>query len=349
MKKLLALLFVVLSASSVLANEASSKKYEVRFLEKVPYGVTAWSQSEIVKKARNREARFVDYNNAAAQDLVLDATTQRDATKDATAAARETAFYSVYNEKGWYLYIEAAEPLISELLDNVVDPKSPARQEGYEIFFAPGLHTVPYYQIFTRPFADATDYYDWGVAHRHYRSLKEFAKVESLPLEKGFGTFVFIPWEAVYEYLPQGEENWRFSIIRWMPYGKAGGVSWGGQVHDTGNFGFLHFQSPTAAQKTAMEKRMLRVAWFKYLATAKAAATFWDDEKLGDQEFSNSVLKPVIDEYTAQGEALGTPNDWNAATLHKAAALRDDWMEFSYKISELRADYLRDKYFKATP
>ena len=61
------------------------------------------------------------------------------------------------------------------------------------------------------------------------------------------------------------------------------------------------------------------------------------------------MLKPVIDDYTAHGEALGKPDDWNAATLAKAAALRDDWMEFGYKVSELRADYLRDKYFKATP
>ena len=38
----------------------------------------------------------------------------------------------------------------------------------------------------------------------------------------------------------------------------------------------------------------------------------------------------------------------NAATLTKAATLRDGWMEFGYKISELRAGYLRDKHFKQT-
>jgi hypothetical protein len=346
MKALLLLLLALMAMGRARADETTGKKtYEVRFMENAPYGVTAWAQSDLVKSGKGKETRFVDYNSDAAKGLVLDATAQRDAAKDATAVARETAFYSVYDEKGWSLYIQAQEPLIHDILDNVVDPQSPARKEGYEIFFAPGLHTVPYYQIFARPFTGVTDFYDWGIPHRHYRSLKEYAKIESLPLDKGFGTFVFIPWEALYDRLPLHGDFWRFSIIRWMPFGKAGGVTWGGQVHDTGNFGLLHFEKPTASQETAIETRLLRAAWFKFRATSNAAATFWSDDKLGDLDFYNSVLKPVIDQNTALGQALGQPDEWNAETLKKAAAARDDWMEFDYKISELRDEYLLKKRF----
>lgn len=346
MKKLLICVLALFMMGAAQADETTGKKtYETRYMENAPYGVTAWSQSAFVRDAKNKEARFVDYNSDAAKGLILDATTERDATKDDKAAARETAFYSVYNEKGWYLYIEAEEPLIKEVLDNLVDPKSPARQEAYEIFFAPGMHTVPYYQIFTRTLAETTDFYDWGIPNRHYRSLKDYTKVESLPLDKGFGTFVFIPWEALYDYLPLNGENWRFSIIRWMPFGKAGGVTWGGQVHDTGNFGLLHFEKPSAAQKIAIEKRQLRAAWFKFLATSKAATNFWSDDKIGDPNFYDKVLKPEVEKNTALGESLGKPDDWNAATLQKVGIARDDWMEFDYKISEMRTDYLRDKLF----
>jgi hypothetical protein len=328
---------------------AGKKSYETRYMKNAPYGVMAWSQSELVKDARNKESRFVDYNSDAAKGLILDATTERGVAKDAAVATRQTAFYSVYNEKGWYLYIEAEEPLIQEILDNVVDPQSPARKEGYEIFFAPGLQSVPYYQIFTRPFADTTDYVNWGIPHRHYRSLQEYAKVESLPLEKGFGTFMFLPWEAIYERLPVSGEYWRFTIIRWMPFGKAGGATWGGQVHDTGNFGLLHFETPNAEQKLAMEKRVLRAAWFKYLATSKAATAFWSDAKIGDPTFYDEVLKPVIEECSALGQSLGKPEDWDAATLQKAAVARDDWMEFDYKVSELRRESLMRKRLQSEP
>jgi hypothetical protein len=339
----------MVSATSYGDEIAGKKIYESRYMHNAPYGVMAWSESSMVKGAQNKESRFVDYNSDAAKGLILDATTDRNVEKDAAVAARQTAFYSVYNEKGWYLYIEAEEPLINELLDNVVDPQSPARKEGYEIFFAPGLHTVPYYQIFTHPFAGNTDYIDWGIPHRHYRSLKEYAKVESSPLEKGFGTFMFVPWEAMYERLPLNGDYWRFTIIRWMPFGKAGGTTWGGQVHDTGNFGLLHFEAPKAEQKLAMQKRVLRAAWFKYLATSKAATTYWSDAKIGDREFYDGILKPVIEEYSSLGQSLGKPDDWNAATLQKAAAVHDDWMEFEYKVSELRREYLLSKRMQSVP
>lgn len=331
------------SASAQTAETLGKKVYECKYLEDAPYGVTAWSTSALVKDAKNRESRFVDYNSDAAKGLILDATTERDAEKSATAAARSTAFYSVYNSKGWYLYIEAEEPQINALLDNMVDPASAAHKEGYEIFFAPGLDNVPYYQIFTRPFADRTDFFDWGIPHRDYRSLKDGTKVESLPLKKGFGTFMFVPWQNIYERIPTNGGLWRFSIIRWMPFGKAGGVSWGGQVHDTGNFGLVRFQAPTPDQKVALEKRLLRTAWFKYLSDAKKATTAWSDDKVGDPVFYEAKLKPLIEQYTALGNGLGHPDDWNSESVKQVAAVQKNWLEFPYHVSELRAEYLLQK------
>lgn len=341
------LLFLVLIPAALFADEIKGKKvYECPYIANPPNGVLAWSQSEFFKNPKNRESRFVDYDSKAAEGLILDATTERDVTKDAAAAERATTFAMAYNEKGWYIYIEGEEPLLAKLLDMLVDPKSPAQSEGFEIFFTPGMHDVPYYQIMTRTFKNAEpSFVDWGMTHRHYRSLKPYAKVESLPLENRAGTFVFIPWESLYEWMPLSGEYWRFSIIRWMPFGKAGGVTWGGKVHDTGNFGLVHFQPAPAEVKTAAEKRLLRYAWFKFLAESRTQTAFWSDPKIGDLDFYEQVFKPEVDALTAGGEALGDPDAWTAETVEKGRRFLNDWMEFKYKVSELRSDYLLDKLF----
>ncbi|HRJ72298.1 MAG TPA: hypothetical protein PLS03_08730 [Terrimicrobiaceae bacterium] len=349
MKSILHCLIPAFFAAAALAADpaeiAGKKIYECPYLENPPYGVMAWSTSDIVKNAKNVESRFVDYNSDAAKGLILDATAERDVTKDESVAVRKTSFAMAYNAKGWYIYIEGEEPLVKKLVDSLVDPKSPGRSESYEVFFTPGLHGVPYYQIMTRPYAESTSFVDWGMSHRHYRSLEGFAKVESIPLENGVGTFLFIPWESLYEWIPVNGDYWRFSIIRWMPFGKAGGVTWGGQVHDTGNFGLVHFQPATAKQKAAIEQRMLRIAWFKYLAQSKALSAYWSDAKVGDPVFYEEVLKPVVEKSTALGESLGDPETWNAESVAKARAIMEDWMEFNYKVAELRTDYLVNKRF----
>lgn len=344
---LLAALLIASTATAANLDEIKGKKvYECPYMENPPYGVTAWSQSAIVKDPKNGESRFVDYNSDAAKGLILDATTERDVTKDSNAAARRTAFYMAYNEKGWSIYIEGEEPLVKDLLDSLVDPRSPGRKEQYEIFFTPGMHEVPYYQLMTKTYADETSFVDWGMPFRHYRSLKPYTHVESLPLEKGVGTFLFISWESLYEWVPVNGDYWRFSIVRWMPFGKAGGVTWGGQVHDTGNFGLVHFQPATPARKLATEKRLLRAAWFKYLAESRELTAFWSDAKLGDAEYYNQVLKPEVDKETAAGEALGNPDDWTPESVEKGWKIMGDWMEFQYKAAELRTAYLIGKRFK---
>lgn len=348
---LLAITATTLAGSALAADPADPaeikgrKVIECSYLENPPFGVMAWSQSDLVKDPAKMEARFTDYNSDSASGLILDATTERDVTKDAAVAVRRTAFTMAYNDKGWYIYIEGEEPLVSDLLDSLVDPKSPGRKDGYEIFFTPGLHGVPYYQIMTNNYIDKVSFFDWGMSHRHYRSLEGFAKVESLPLDNGVGTFVFIPWEALYDWLPVNGDYWRFSIIRWMSFAKAGGVTWGGKVHDTGNFGLIHFQKPTKTQKAAMERRIARTAWFKYLAASKAATTFWTDPKLGDAAFYEEVLKPEIDRLTAAGEALGDPKTWTGETMQKVGPVLGDWMEFDYNMAELRTAYLVNKRF----
>jgi len=334
MKAILPIILLAAAYGSMNADDIQGRKvYECRYMENAPYGVTAWSQSEMVKTGTGKESRFVPYNSDAARGLILDATTSRDVNSDPKLKGRDTSFYMAYDSKGWYIYIHCAEPQIQTFVDE-------GKDVALELFFSPGMKQVPYYQMMVRQLTNRAEHYDWGMPHRHYRSLKESARTESLALDTGFATFLFVSWEALYDRLPLDGDHWRFSLMRWGP-----SMTWGGKVHDTGNFGLVHFQPPTASQRVQIEKRILRTAWFKFRAAARTAATFWSDEKVGDLDFYNGTLKPVIDRYTAQGEAMGKPDDWDADTVKKGQAIVGDWMEFPYKAAELRTEYLMNKRF----
>ena len=334
MKTITLMVVLVALPRSVNAAEIQGRKtYECRYMENAPYGVTAWSQSEMVKSGIGRESRFVPYNSEAAKGLILDATALREVSSDPKLKGRDTSFYMVYDSRGWYIYIHCQEPQIQTFLDE-------GKDVALEVFFSPGLERVPYYQMIVKQLARRVNHYDWGMPHRHYRSLKDSARIQSLPIKSGFATFLFIPWEALYDRLPLSGEHWRFSMMRWGP-----SMTWGGKVHDTGHFGLIHFQPPTASQRAEIEKRILRTAWFRFRAVARRHTAFWSDEELGDLVFYNGVLKPVIDQYTALGESMGKPDGWSADTVKKGQAILGNWMEFRYKVAELRNEYLMNKRF----
>jgi hypothetical protein len=310
------------------------KVYECPYMAAPPRGVSAWAQSEMVKTGKGKESRFVPYNSNAAQGIWLDATASRYITEAVKAEGRETSFWMAYDENGWYTYMQCNEPDLQTFIDT-------GKDVSLEIFFVPGMNNAPYYQMIVRQLAKKVNYYDWGMAHRYYRSLEGRITVESLPVEGGVATFMFIPWDCLYDRLPLNGDYWRFSFMRW------GGASltWGGKVHDTGNFGLVHFQKPSPEVVAAIEKKILRAGWYSFVRTAAKETAHWSDAQVGDIAFYNAVLKPEIDAQSDFGKALGDPAKWDAAILEKAKPRLGDWMEFKYKVSELRSAYLFNKVY----
>ena len=321
------LLFLLILAPGL---SASQKVYVCKYEENVPYGVMAWHQSERVQKGIGKENRFEPYDAKQAEALAADALIDRSGGNAGAVDPRETAFWQAYNEKGWSIYIESREPQVEELLNDLLNPRSAGNNESYEVFFAPGLERVPYYQIYVTQYQNKATFYDWGTPHGGYRSLKGQTYVESLPLKDGVGTFIFIPWHLLYEHAPLDGGEWRFTVIRWMPFSKSGGVTWGGQVHETGRFGRVVFEKPKAEQRQAIETRLRQYGWYKFKAESDQLKERWSDPHLGDPAFCNAVLVPEIDRITGEGM--------------EKADLRD-LMEFGYKAEALRTRYLIQKRF----
>lgn len=325
------------------AMAQEEKVYECRFEERVPYGVSAWSQSQRVKEGKGRETRFGPYNANSAADLSNDALVDRSSGGGSGSPARETAFYQAYDDQGWYVYIESKEPLLRQLLSQLPDKRSAGHREAYELFFMPAMEVAPYYQLYIRPYINKATTYDWAAPGVNYRSLKDDMQVESLPLKDGVGTFVFIPWHLLYEQAPLHGGKWRFTLIRWMPFSKTGGITWGGQVHETGRFGLVEFKAPTDAQRRAMALNLLRTAWYRFQAEAPRLSEYWSDEHLGDPGFYEASVKPEIERLNAIGEAWGDPESWSETQSSEGSAVLKDLMEFDYKVSALREDYLKQK------
>jgi len=318
-----------------IAEEIKGRKiYNVHYMKNPPKGVMAWSQSKMVKNGLNKETRFVAYNSEAAKKLWLDATTDRTYVADPKLKGRETSFYMVYDENGWYIYIESQEPNVVELVESLKGGGS------LELFFVPGLNNCYYHQMIISQPSGKTKFYDWGIPHRLYRPLKNYIEIDSKTIKPGFGTSIFIPWSAVYDRLPLQGDYWRFSFMRW-----ATRVTWGGAVHDTGNFGLIKFQKPPDSVVTAIRKKIIRKAWFDFLASSKKEKTKWSDPKMGDPAFYEKRLEPIIKKLTAFGENLGSPDSWSPETVKKAWGHVDDWIEFKYVVSDARGEYLLNKMF----
>lgn len=331
------LLFIVsaltLSAQRINADTAAEvegrKVYTCTYLANPPTSAKAWSTSDWVKTGKNKESRFVAYNSQAAQSLWLDATTERSYEADPKLKGRETSFFMVYDVNGWHIYIESLE----------ADKEKAGG--SLEMFFVPGLNNVHYHQWMVAQPSDKATVYDWGMPHRDFRSLKDYIVVDSIVTDVGFGSYVFIPWEAEYDRLPMNNDYWRFSFMRW-----GTGVTWGGNVHDTGNFGLVKFEKPDQKVVDAIRMKMLQTAWAKFQTTAEQATKTWNDEKAGDRDFFTTKLQPEIDTYMAFGKNLGDPKAWNADTVVKAQPILKDWMEFGYGVAALRTAYLIDQQFK---
>ena len=128
--------------------------------------------------------------------------------------------------------------------------------------------------------------------------------------------------------------------MRWGPVS----LTWGGRVHETGRLGSGSTGSPpTPEQRLAIKKKLVLKAWWKYQAAKSAAAEFWQGSR-GDLAFYRDVLEPALKGLDKAGEAIKDADQWDAGKVDELFRKNvPDWMEFRYKVEELRTAYLEKK------
>lgn len=333
---------LLLAQADALGNHAI-KTYRVQAVKRAPVDVGGWQASGLLSRPGVADARFYPYSQQDAALFAVDVRTERP-FEDVTAkdgGPGQTRVAMVYDAQGLHIYVHSQEPRINEIVS-----RNGAGASSLEMYFTPGTYNEPYFQWITDLGANKTSVYNWNSDHRHYRALEKqdrYFKVQSQVIEDGWGTAIFVSWEAFYDQLAmlQGKQQvWRFSMQRWDP---AGSVTWGGRVHEMGRWGQIIFDTPSEELLVEMKRNLLKKSWAQYQATLTKQATYWSGLR-GDKEFFQQVIAPMVEHSKTLASVMAGIDKFNASELDKVfneniAQLQ----EISYDISDKRQEYLRSR------
>ncbi|WP_409342210.1 cadherin-like domain-containing protein [Paenibacillus sp. MBLB4367] len=298
------------------ADAPAKKVYEVTWATEDLSTPMSWVQSQYFNNPQYKETRFENYGST---------------TPVPPGGPRETAFYMAYKEDGLYMFFQSNE--------SETEADGNLKLSWLEFYLQTGEGDLPYHQMIVPTDGQNIEYYEWQTENRHNRPLKDNVRVNSQQIPTGWGTVVVIPWEAVYDYVPVDGGNWEFNVIRWSP---TVAPSWGGNVHQPGRFNLLHFQTPTAQQRTAIQKYMLTKSWNKFQTTSGQLTNYWStNPATSDQTFYNRTISPLIAEGTAAGAQMSNLANLNAEQTNLLYGQVADWMELRYNVDDSRQQYLK--------
>jgi hypothetical protein len=158
-------------------------------------------------------------------------------------------------------------------------------------------------------------------------------------LDKQIGVALFFPWELFYDKLPQVGDSWRFGAIRWS---RAGGVTWGGKVHEINKWGDLQWDGMTQERLQAIKRKLVMKACGTFRQEQNTLMAKWNDEIHGDLTFYTTLkrLSQLSEEVTGNMDAATVERLFTTAV--------SDWMQLPYLVQELRTSYVKRLFFSET-
>lgn len=285
------------------------------FVDKAPSGVDAWAASEIVADKGLRFGGFypVPRENAALDPALWDILWQHPASSDErdAMADKHSAFYTVYDPRGWHLYLE------TERCGGRVD-----------LFFADNMrHINPVRCRFHLPNGD-------GVSS----DLAGGFSVETKMVGSKLCTAIFIPWTSLYNRLPFNEERarpWGFTIVR-------GELTWGGREREPGRWGSLEWQPPTPQQRLAIMRHLAGEAAKKWRDSQHGVLERLRSEMPAGDLFYKNILQPLAARCDTLLEAAAKP-ETEALSAESIEAIYDQlpmFFDFAGHVEQLRGEWL---------
>ena len=315
----------------------------VRYVANAPTDAGSWLASGLMTP-ENRNVCNQRIGKEAAERLITDVNVIRGGKETGEGAKAEEIdswFYVCYDEHGVHLLFEHNDPKIDEVV------RGKTRPTDYEMYLAIG-EGEQVYQFGVNPLKRQFDYCpDWNSPHKRFRRLSDYADFSSRPTPYGFATAMNISWDLAYHVLPENGTEWPFEMIHWS---RSGGVTWGGtDIWQVSNWGHWKFEGLTDEVKA----KICRVLMYKALARYNAEKNIatggvigkWKDTELGDPEFYEQCLKPLVEKLDAAAkDAEGEPDD--ATVLRLFAEVVPQWYDFRYYASELRTKYLSERFVR---
>lgn len=319
-------------------REEPQKIYPCQFMDRAPSSIDGWMASALVKDPRNRESRFEAYDRKAAERLIVDVRSERVVGDDKVAADKETGFYMACDDRGWHIFVKSEDAEVEKVAAGLIGGGQ------LEMSFTTA-YGAPYFQWIINLQTGKFEPVDWGSPARGFRLMEGFYKSETLLLDKSIGSYIFFPWEMLYDRLPKNGDKWPFSVIRWT---RAGGITTGGKVHEIHKWGVVQWNGLTPEHQVAIKRKLVMKALGNYRKVRDDLANFWKDDEHGDPEFYKSTLLPVLEQLDAPGQKVAPDMaQFDVEALFETMV--PDWMEFKYKVAELRSDYLAEKWLRSGP
>jgi hypothetical protein len=317
----LALALTAFGLPTAFADDGGGKLvYQVRYAPEDLSTPTAWYNSGYFDNPSYKENRFVQYWVE---------------TPIEPGGPRDTGFYMTYNEEGLTMFFQMNES--EREADGIL------KNSSLELYLQTGKSNLPYHQLIIHTDGTPTEYYEWQTENRDNRPLKDYVTITTEEIPTGWGTTVFVPWEAYYEHVPLNGEDWAFAMIRWSP---THSPTWGGRVHQVGRFNVLDFEAPTAEQRTAIQKHVIRAAWDRFNETADRLRETWLNGDPDDARFFNQVVRPLIDAGEAYGADIANLDQLSAAEIDALYGHIKTWFELRYDAEEARIADIKAKLFR---
>jgi|GEM_PF-1940298 len=321
-----------------------------RFDADGPFDMGSWMNSPVLKRGDQRGVLDRPYGSNLKFLLETDATTtgrgvDADAASKGGAEQQTTEFFVSCNEHGLSLFFKADEPQMEDVVLGKV------RGGSYEMYIAPGEYQ-PYYTFLERfesketidPKVMVTLYPN--AQHRQLDPKEGTFRSQTIRRGNQFYTTIFLGWEGFYNKIPADNDRWEFDAIRWT---RSGGLSFGGSqsVHNRSSWGDIRFANMTPENRLAIKRNIVLAALSRYKEYRKAIgpALYWNDVDLGDPQFHNAHVKPILDRMDAYAKRINdglTPEVVNE--LYENAV--PVWMALPHHIDLLRAQYVQSKLFE---
>lgn len=309
--------------------------YSVMTVREAPAGVSAWKNSPLRKRIAMTND-FTVYNQKAAELLIYDVNAQREKVSMQADGRCPLSFAAVADIHGLSLYAEMPEKRAEEVAAGLLSGGM------LEMYLQPGEGEF-YYQWLWSFFPEKISFQDWISPHKHYRPLKNGFRKEVFAGDGKILLYQHIPWEVLYDRLPENGTLWTLGFIPWL---RSGGFTWGsgGQVHELNKFGKLKF-SEMDRILPEIRRRLLLAAWASYKKSVPVLKSFWSDEFHGDLLFYKQILVPFLERLDAYGKSVSPEMSGPEVDrlFREAVPL---WFETRYYADDLRRDYLRERLTK---
>lgn len=207
---------------------------------------------------------FRKYGSAAGL-LWTDPITQRDVISGGSSneEGRVTSLAVTCDENGFTVLVLCSEPSLATYLAQ--GKKRPTA--NIEFFFLPGdadQEKIEEYWMGIGAEDREIKEFSFMVPRRANRKMFDYTTYREQVYGGSILARISVDWTLAFDRLPifgdRRDNFWRLSVIRWAD----GGMTWGGNVHQTGQAGYIRWPDFTEERRLAIEKNVLGKCWEKF-------------------------------------------------------------------------------------